>query len=79
MIHPKYTVADVVTFSAMVNSTMDGAPVRVTIAVEASDEMERYVDRQSVGQLPMAMIETLRILGVIHDGSEPEVDVRRNF
>lgn len=79
MIHPNYTIADVVRFSAMVNSTMDGAPVRVTITVETSDEMECHVDRQSVGRLPAAMVETLRILGVIYDGSEPEVDVHRNF
>lgn len=75
-VHPMYTVADTVTFSTTVSSTMDGAPVTVTISVQSAHEHEPNIDRQSVGRLPTAMIETLRILGVLHDSKEPEVDVQ---
>ncbi|USN96077.1 MAG: hypothetical protein H6797_03290 [Candidatus Nomurabacteria bacterium] len=72
------TATDTVSFSTTTRSTLDGVPVKVTISITADDQLEHYFDRQSVGRLPSATIETLRILGVIYDGSEPEVEVDRS-
>lgn len=65
--------ANTVTFSTKITSTLDDVSVDVTISIAASAPLEEGIVRQAHGRLPVAMIETLRILGVINDRQIPEV------